>query len=237
MHTPLDLKNAAKRTDAVTSISRAGQGRLFPTCIIALKKTMGSVAIAGMLAAMVVFLSSGCQSPAGGKIPEQAAVSQAVYLGVGDVVKLSFPGSPEFTQSQRIRSDGKLNLALVGEVTAAGKKLRDFQSELSRLYKPQLLNTEVIVTLESSATPVVISGAVTRPGKIMIERPVTVLEAIMEAGGISPAGDAKRVHLIRVVNGEHHTQVFDLSPLLSGKTSRAFYVKGGDVIYVPQSIF
>ncbi len=190
-----------------------------------------------MLAMMVISLCGGCQTPAVKMIPDQPAVAKALYLGVGDVVKLSFPGSPEFNQTQRVRADGKLNLALIGEVDAAGKKLKDFQGELSRLYKPHLLNTEVVVTLESSATPVVISGAVKRPGKIMLDRPVTVLEAIMEAGGLAPMGNARKVHLIRVVNGEHQTQVFDLTPLLSGKASRAFYVRGGDVIYVPESLF
>jgi polysaccharide export outer membrane protein len=158
-------------------------------------------------------------------------------LAAGDVVRISFTGAPELNQTQKIGSDGKLSLPMVGDVYAAGKRLRQFQDELSALYKPQLQNNEVVVTLESVVIPVVVSGEVRTPGKIVFERPATVLEAIMEAGGFTDFGDPKRVSLIRLVNGAHHTQIFDLSPALRGTPTRATYVRAGDVIYVQQKLF
>jgi protein involved in polysaccharide export with SLBB domain len=83
---------------------------------------------------------------------------------------------------------------------------------------------------------VVVSGAVQHPGKITFERPATLLEAIMEAGGFTPDANLKKVSLIRIVNGEHETQIFDLRPIIRGMPTRATYVVGGDVIYVPQKI-
>ena len=84
---------------------------------------------------------------------------------------------------------------------------------------------------------VVVSGAVSKPTKLTFERPTTVFQAVMEAGGVSEYGNLKRVHLIRVVNDKQLTQVLDLRPDISGKTTNALYVKDGDVIYVPQSAF
>jgi protein involved in polysaccharide export with SLBB domain len=81
----------------------------------------------------------------------------------------------------------------------------ELQNELATLYKPQLQDNEVLVTLESRAVPVVVSGAVQKPGKIVFERPVTVREAIMEAGGFTPEADLKKVSLIRIVKGERKT--------------------------------
>ena len=94
----------------------------------------------------------------------------------------------------------------------------------------------MIVTLETRALPVVISGAVQRPGKIVFERPATILEAIMEAGGFTPEADLKKVSLIRIVKGEHYSQTFDMRPLLKGVPTRAVYINGGDVIYVPEKL-
>lgn len=188
-----------------------------------------------LLIGMVLF--TGCESPPSAGILERASAHSPVYLAAGDVVKLSFPGAPEFNQAQKIRSDGQISLPVIGEVQASGKRLVTFQNELSGRYKDQLQNTDVLVTLESSASPVLVSGAVNKPGKIAFERPLTVLDAIMEAGGIAPIGDARRVHLIRLSNGQHQTQVFDMRPILRGQSSRAYYVKGGDVIYVEESIF
>jgi polysaccharide biosynthesis/export protein len=158
------------------------------------------------------------------------------YLVAGDVVKISFPAAPELNQTQKIGSDGSLSLPLIGEVAAAGKTVGQLQAELARLYKPQLQDNEVIVNLDTRAVPVVVSGAVQKPGKIVFERPATVVEAIMEAGGFTPEANLAKVSLIRIVKGEHESQVIDLRALLQGKPFPAIYCSGGDVIYVPEKL-
>ena len=179
----------------------------------------------------------GCQAPMA-PLPEQmAAAPRAVTLVPGDVVKLTFSGAPELNQSQKIRTDGKLNLPLIGEVDAAGKTIASLQNELTFRYKPQLQNATVVVTLESSMTQVVVSGAVTKPAKLSFDRPTTVFQAIMEAGGVNEYGSLGRVYLIRLANGEQHTQALDLRSTIGGKPTRALYVRDGDVIYVPRSMF
>jgi protein involved in polysaccharide export with SLBB domain len=194
---------------------------------------------AGVLVALalVIVLCVGCQGPGDASLPEQPTAKTPVNLSPGDVVKLSFVGASELNQSQKIRADGKISLPLVGEVTAAGKTLVNFQNELIRLYKSQLRNSDVVVTLESGTAQVVVSGAVAKPAKLTFDRPTTVFQAIMEAGGVNEYGNLRKVHLIRIVNGEQLTQVVDLKPALSGKSTSALYVRDGDVIYVPQGVF
>jgi protein involved in polysaccharide export with SLBB domain len=157
-------------------------------------------------------------------------------LNAGGVIKISFPGAPELNQTQKIGTDGALSLPLIGTVQAAGKSPGQLQNELAALYKPQLQDNEVLVAVESRAVPVVVSGAVQHPGKIVFERPATLLEAIMEAGGFTPQADLKRVSVIRIVKGEHQTELFDLRPVLRGQATRATYVSGGDVIYIPEKL-
>ena len=165
------------------------------------------------------------------------AAPTSVSLVAGDVIKLTFSGAPELNQSQKIRADGKINLPLIGEVDAAGMTIGSLQSELALRYKPQLQSTTVVVTLESSVTQVVVSGAVKGPAKLSFDRPTTVFQAIMEAGGVSEYGSLKRVHLIRIANGEQRTQILDLRPTVTGLTTRPYYVRDGDVIYIPSSAF
>jgi protein involved in polysaccharide export with SLBB domain len=186
------------------------------------------------LIALVLLLFPGCQGPK--KSTVQLTSQTPSYMVAGDSVKISFPAAPELNQTQKIGSDGTLSLPLIGEVTAAGKTIGELQVELARLYKPQLQDNEVIVNLDTRAVPVVVSGAVQKPGKIVFERPATVLEAIMEAGGFTPEADLKKVSLIRIVKGEHETQLFDLRPVLRGKPTPAIYCSGGDVIYVPEKL-
>jgi polysaccharide biosynthesis/export protein len=184
--------------------------------------------------ALVLFLFTGCQTSK--KVPQKLTSQTPSFLVAGDSVRISFPAAPELNQTQKIGSDGTLSLPLVGEVAAAGKTVGELQVELARLYKPQLQDNEVLVTLDTRAVPVVVSGAVQKPGKIVFERPATVLEAIMEAGGFTPEADLKKVSLIRIVKGEHESQIIDLRALMQGKPIPAIYCSGGDVIYVPEKL-
>ena len=128
-------------------------------------------------------------------------------------------------------------MPLIGEVDAAQKTVAQLQSELVQLYKAQLKTPEVTVSLEGSTTMVTVAGAVAHPAKIAFERPTTVFQAIMEAGGPSAFGNLGHVRLIRTVNGIQRSQVLDLHRTLKGEESRPFYVRDQDVIYVPQSTF
>ena len=198
---------------------------------------MRPFSVIGLLAGVILLSCGGCRTSSEAPLLEQPVATTPVRLSPGDAIKLTFSGASELNQSQKIRADGKVSLPLIGEVTAAGKTLVDFQNELIRLYKPQLRNSEVLVTLESGVVTVVVSGYVSKPGKFSFDRPTTIFQAIMEAGGVTEYGNLRKVHLIRVTNGEQQTQVVDLSSTLGGKKTRAFFVKDGDVIYVPQSLF
>src|SRR2546421_5099352 len=180
-----------------------------------------SVIAFGFLAGLVLLVAGGCSSASRGPLPNQPTFNTPVVLSPGDVIKLSFPGSNELNQSQKIRADGKLSLPLIGEVTAAGKTLPAFQTELAKLYKTQLRNSDVLVTLESGTATVFVSGSVSKPGKFSFDRPTTVFQAIMEAGGVTEYGNLSNIHLIRTVSGEQHTQILNLRSAMSGKTTQA----------------
>lgn len=184
------------------------------------------------LAMFSILVFAGCQTYTSETLPESATGQHPGVLSPGDTIKVSFTTAPELNQSEKIESNGTVSLPLIGQVYATGKTTGQFQQELTNLYKSQLQNSDVIVTLENVAIPVVVSGEVQKPGKIVFERPATVLEAIMEAGGFTAYGDPKKIAVIRQVNGVQHTQIVDLSQVLHGKPGRVMYVSAGDVIYV-----
>jgi len=184
------------------------------------------------LAAVAILCWSSCMQPAR-RYPTHSAIQTPGALAPGDVVKLSFPGAPEINQIQKVRADGKISLPMLGELKVGGKRLGDLQRELSGLYRSEIKNSEVVVTLEFSAIPVYVTGTVRSPGKVVLDRPMTLLEAIMEVGGFGDFANTKRVVVIRNVKGRHTTYVLDLSPALRGLPSEAFYLKAYDAIYVP----
>src|SRR4029077_14531779 len=176
--------------------------------------------MAGLISILTFFgfAGAGCQTDANSTtFSGQADVPRRVILASGDVVKLTFSAAPELNQSQKIRADGKLSLPLIGEVDAAQKTVAQLQSELVEIYKAQLKTPEVTVSLEGSTTTVTVGGAVEKPGRIAFERPTTVFQAIMEAGGPTAFGNLGHVRLIRTVRGIQKSQVLDLHRTLKGE--------------------
>jgi polysaccharide export outer membrane protein len=153
------------------------------------------------------------------------------------VIKLTFAEESDLDQSQRIRRDGKVSLPLIGEVTAAGKRVIDFQHELTRRYEDQLDNPEVLVTLENGSATVIVSGFAQNPGKVVFDRPTTVYQAIMQAGGVSDYGSLSNIHLTRIINGVQRTESISLKPSIRGQPIQPEYVQDGDVIYISRSLF
>jgi len=188
---------------------------------------------------LAVFAFAGCQTSKLNEsskqiVPDQSH-SEIVTLQEGDDLKISFPGSASLDTTQQIRRDGKISLPLVGEVQAAGETPDDLQENLIKLYAPQISSKEVIVTVESSAFPVYVTGCVIRPGKISSDKPMTALEAVMEAGGFDYAkANLKGVRVIRREEGGSKSYTLNLKTVLNGKEGKPFYLKPSDIVYVPE---
>jgi polysaccharide biosynthesis/export protein len=199
------------------------------------RQTLGTPACLFAFLVFAALACGGCQTST--PLPNPPNAYTPVSLVPGDVIKLSFTDEIDLNQTQKIRRDGKVSLPLLGEVTAAGKRLIDFQNELIRRYEPQLENSDVLVTLENGTATVTVSGFANKPGRFLFDRPTTVFQAIMEAGGVSDYGSLSNVHLVRIINGEQRTEILNLKPTIRGKSTEAKYVKDGDVIYVSRSLF
>ena len=127
----------------------------------------GALSPSSCLVAFLVFAAlvcGGCQTPLP-PLPNPPGPHTAVRLSPGDTIKVAFADESDPDQTQKIRRDGKMSLPLIGEVTAAGKRVIDFQHELVSRYEGQLDNPEVLVTLENGTATVIVSGFANKPGK------------------------------------------------------------------------
>ena len=189
------------------------------------------------LVCLVMVSVTGCVTPTR-LSPEDLTPYGSVKLTEGDAVSITFPGSPNLNTAQKIRRDGKIELQVVGELMAAGKTPGELQKEILGLYKDQLVIKEVLVTAQTSTFPVFVTGAVTHPGKVLADRPISALEALMEAGGfdISKA-NMKKVTVLRNDAGQLKRYVLDMKSVLEGHSKQLFYLRPNDIVYVPEKSF
>jgi len=106
---------------------------------------------------------------------------------------------------------------------------------LLKLYGPQLQTKQLTVAVEASALAIYVTGAVMRPGKVVSQRPLTALEAIMEAGGFDYAkANQKSVAVIRHQGGAVQRYKINLKNELSGRETQPFSLKSFDIVFVPE---
>src|SRR5438132_10510502 len=129
----------------------------------------------------VALMFGGCQSPLP-PLPNPPGPKTAVRLSPGDVIKVAYADESVPDQTQKIRRDGKVSLPLIGEVTAAGKRVIDFQHEVASRYEGKLENNEVLVTLENGTATVTVSGFANKPGVYPFDGPTTISLPVMQDG-------------------------------------------------------
>ncbi|HEX7863165.1 MAG TPA: polysaccharide biosynthesis/export family protein [Verrucomicrobiae bacterium] len=163
-------------------------------------------------------------------------IPTVLLLSAGDTLDISFPGATNFSAIRRIGPEGGISMPIIGQVQAAGKTAAQLEAELEERYAKELQDPEVFVNIAGSANVVYISGSVVRPGRVNLDRPLTVLEAILEAGGFTPDANLKRINVIRYEGTDNTTFELNLEPVYNGGPVAPFYVKPRDVINVPRKV-
>jgi polysaccharide export outer membrane protein len=161
---------------------------------------------------------------------------ELLVLHEGDIVRVTFPGATALNApGQTIRRDGMISIPPLGEIKVAGLTTKEAEKAILDMYGSQLQIKEVSVTLESSSFGVYVTGKVLRPGKITADRPLTVLEAVMEAGGPDyTKANLKKVTVIRTENGHTEHHILNLKKVLDGQSAEQFKLKPADIVYVPE---
>lgn len=196
-----------------------------------------------LLVGILVFVFgvlSGCRSSSTVVLPTTRSdlfVPEQLNLSAGDVVEVSFYYSPELNVIQTIRPDGKIVLQLIGEVSAQGKTPSELQAELLELYARILKQPDITVLTRSFyERRFYVGGQVMAPGVFDMPGPMTLLEAIIQAGGLDMTqAEVRNVVVIRHEGDRRYGYAVDLEPALQGSESQPFYLRPKDIVYVPRT--
>ncbi|MBK1879042.1 polysaccharide biosynthesis/export family protein [Pelagicoccus mobilis] len=159
-------------------------------------------------------------------------------LQAEDQLRITFPGAPELDADIQVRRDGVISVPIVGEVVAAGKTPSELESFLADKFENQLVSNEVMVTVVESHFTYYLEGEVMSPGIIRSFRQLSVLEAIIAAGGINKVtGKMKSVVVIRRQGDKYQHFELDLAAVIDGKKDGAFVLESYDIVSIPQRVW
>lgn len=155
-------------------------------------------------------------------------------IGADDQLMISVWREPELSLNVVVRPDGIITLPLLNDVKAAGLKPLELQAQLMEKLKPFVNEPQVTVVVQAiRSRKVFLAGPGVKAGVYPLGGRTTVLELIIEGGGLGPFAKAKSIYVLRTVNGRQSRIHFNYKDALAGKSSSDIYLEPGDVVVVP----
>jgi len=199
-----------------------------------------------LVATLVVALLSACASGGGSSeappAPQQAAVDDYA-IGVDDIVQVSVWRNPELGINVPVRPDGKISVPLIGDVMAGGRTPAQVAADIQEKLAAYVRDPQVAVILtdlrsHEYLSRVRVTGAVRQPISIPYRQGMTVLDAVLAAGGVNEFAAPDRSSLYRRAEGQTTSYAIRLDKIINrGDLSTNFNVAPGDVITVPERAF
>lgn len=173
------------------------------------------------------------------------SVYQSFYtsyrLGPGDIIGIYIDKHPEDSVERvAVSPVGKIYFPLIGNVTVVGKTLPQLQEYFSTAVAEFIREPRVTLSLlEAQSAKIGILGDVKAPGLMVMTRPLRVLDAITQAGGILETGSQSVSILRQYEDGRVQMLSVDVKRILKGKATpeENAYLRSGDTIIVHGNLF
>ena len=170
------------------------------------------------------------------KRPAVPAVPDDYRIGAGDVLGVLVWREPDASVAEvAVRVDGKITMPLIGDVPAAGLVPTELQASLTEKFSRYINQPVVSVAVKAiNSRWVYVTGGVHKEGPISLVRPMTVLQAINEAGGFSEWAKKGKIYVLRKAEGKQVKLPFDYKAFLRGKNvEQNILLMPGDTVVVP----
>ncbi len=208
---------------------------------------------------VVVFVLGACASqqslpPSAGYGSLTTSPETYEYLiGPGDQVQIFVWRNPEVSQTVTVRPDGKITTPLVEDLQASGKTPNQLARDLEKALETYIRQPIVTVIVAGGIGPYseqirVVGqlagssgsqqdGQVASARAIAYRRQMTLLDVLIEIGGLNEFAAGNRTRLVRMMDGEQKEYVVRLRDLLNGDISANVDMLPGDILIIPESWF
>ena len=196
--------------------------------------------------ACLLLLAACTTMPASNEAPPVTAHPEAVtnyHIGVDDQLQVTVWQNPELSVSVPVRPDGKITVPLIGDVEAGGQTPTQVSNEIQDRLKAYVRDPQVAVIVtqlrsHEYLTRVSVTGAVQHPVSAPYHQGMTVLDAILAAGGVNVYAAADDTVLYRKIGDGTKAFRVRLDKILqSGDLATNYPLQPGDVITVPTRSF
>lgn len=205
-----------------------------------LYRLMVAFCLCGLLGAC----ASGPNSTRGPEIDVGSHAVETYHIGVDDLVNVSVWRNPDLSVEVPVRPDGRISVPLIGDVEAGGKTPEEVAVDIEAKLATYIRDPQVAVILtqlrsHEYLSRVRVTGAVRQPVSLPWRQGMTVLDAVLAAGGVTEFAAADSTELYHK-NDQGVTTAYPVrlqNILEEGRLQTNYPVQPGDVITVPERTF
>ena len=169
----------------------------------------------------------------GGDVQTDRATSQFT-LGPADVIRVNVWKNTDLSQTVTVGPDGFVSLPLLGDVHVAGMTANQLAQSLSSRLTSYVVSAQVTVSVvEIRSRQVYVTGQVGKPGGYSLVAPITVLQLIAQAGGLSTFANRKGIIVLRGSSGNVQRLNFNYVAAIRGDNKQNITLQPGDTVVVP----
>lgn len=157
-------------------------------------------------------------------------------INPGDVLQITVWKEDGMDREVLVLPDGTITFPLIGSFSVAGMTPTDVQETIKEKLTRFIPSASVAVMIKAALGHTVnVIGQVTKPGEVVMGHRLTVMQALSQAGGLTPYADEGSIKILRHNSeGKEVAIAFDYSEIASGrKLDKDITLLPGDVIVVP----
>jgi polysaccharide biosynthesis/export protein len=156
-------------------------------------------------------------------------------ISQGDELHVRFLYQPELNEQLPVRPDGRISLASTGEITVVGLTPRELEQLVIERSSTRLRNPEVtVVVTKLGEQRVYVGGEVARPGFVTLRPDMTILQAVLQAGGFRKTAKLDSVLLMTPgADGQFAAARVDMAVVVEGGVPERVRLHPNDVVYAP----
>ncbi|HXN41395.1 MAG TPA: polysaccharide biosynthesis/export family protein [Myxococcaceae bacterium] len=159
-------------------------------------------------------------------------------LGPGDLVEVRVFQEADLSGTYRLSPEGTVDYPLCGKVSLMGMTSSQASDVLTTcLAKGYLRKPQVSVLIrEYNSKKIFVFGEVQKPGTFPYEEKMSIVQAVTLAGGFTKVASKNSTQVTRTIDGAEKKIRVPVEDIGTGR-ERNFFLKPGDIVFVPESFF
>ena len=194
---------------------------------------------------LLIGMSSCSSTPNSIPVDQDVPVSNKIseyLIGAGDQLNVFVWRNSEISVTVPVRPDGRISTPLVEDMVAVGKTptrlARDIEKRIAKYIRNPQVTIIVTNFVGSLKQQIRVIGQATRPQSLPYRKQLTLLDVMIQVGGLTEFAAGNSAKVIRKVNGVNTEIAARLDDLIkSGDISANLIIHPGDIVIIPESWF